>query len=39
LPAWSPVGRDLAAWADRLAFAAQVHALLGDFDGVERDDG
>jgi hypothetical protein len=39
LPASSPVGRDLAAWADRLAFAAQVHGLFGDFDGVEHDDG
>ena len=39
LPAWSPLGRDLAAWADRLAFAAQVHGLFGDSDGAEHDDG
>ena len=39
LPASSPIGRDLAAWADRLAFAAQVHGLFDDRDRVEPDDG
>jgi hypothetical protein len=39
LPASSPVGRDLAAWADRLAFAAQVNGLFDDLDRVARDDG
>jgi hypothetical protein len=38
LPASSPVGRDLAAWARRLAFAAHVHGLFDNLDGVERDD-
>jgi hypothetical protein len=39
LPKASPVGRDLAAWADRLAFAAQVHGLFADRGGAEGDDG
>jgi hypothetical protein len=39
LPASSPIGRGLAAWADRLAFAAQIHGLFDDRDGVEFDDG
>jgi hypothetical protein len=39
LPKSSLIGRDLAAWADRLAFAAQVHDLLEDRDAAEGDDG
>jgi hypothetical protein len=38
LPPSSRIGRDLAAWANRLAFAAQVHAVFADRDGVEGDD-
>jgi hypothetical protein len=38
LPSSSSIGRDLAAWADRLAFAAQVHGLF-DEEREERDDG
>jgi hypothetical protein len=39
LPESSLIGRDLAAWADRLAFAAQVHDLFADRDTAEGDDG
>jgi hypothetical protein len=38
LPASSPVGRDLAAWADRVAFVAQVHGLFDDPESGERGD-
>jgi hypothetical protein len=38
LPKASLIGRDLAAWADRLAFAAQVHGLFADGGGAEDDD-
>ena len=37
LPTSSPIGRDLAAWADRLAFAAQVHGLFEDRGGAADD--
>jgi hypothetical protein len=39
LPKSSPIGRDLAAWADRLAFAAQVHGLFADGEAIERHEG
>jgi hypothetical protein len=38
LPRRSRIGRDLKAWADRLAFAAQVHSLLDDSDDEPGDD-
>jgi hypothetical protein len=38
LPSSSPIAHDLAAWADRLAFAAQVHGLFADRDGADEGD-
>jgi hypothetical protein len=35
LPPDSQIGRELATWASRLAFAAEVHRLLGTADDEE----
>jgi hypothetical protein len=39
LPRESSIGRDLEAWAGRLAFAAQVHCLVDSRSDDEPGDG